>query len=71
MSMTFGMVKTFDRKKGSGLITPEDGGADVFVHVSAVERAGLANLEVGDRVSYDTTTNGARGIGLATNLRLR
>ena len=49
--MTLGLVKCFDAHKGSGLITPDGGGPEVFVHVSAVERAGLASLDAGDRVS--------------------
>lgn len=70
MSTIFGTVKSFDRRKGDGLITPEDGGADVYVHVSVVERAGLANLEIGDRVSFDMMKNEARAQSVATNLRL-
>ena len=45
--MTLGLVKCFDAHKGSGLITPDGGGPEVFVHVSAVERAGLASLDAG------------------------
>lgn len=68
--MTFGTVKSFDRRKGGGLITPEDGGADVFVHVAVVERAGLATLEIGDRVSFNLMRSGSRVESVATNLRL-
>lgn len=65
-----GVVRSFDRQKGSGVIAPEDGGADVFVHVSAVERAGLPNLNAGDRVSFDVHTDPARGKSYAANLSL-
>jgi CspA family cold shock protein len=68
--MKFGVVKSFDRRLGVGLISPEDGGADVGVHVSAVERAGLSTLEVGDRLSYAVMKSGARGAVFAMKLRL-
>lgn len=51
--MATGTVKWFNGTKGYGFIQPEDGGADVFVHISAVERAGLGALNEGQRVSYE------------------
>jgi CspA family cold shock protein len=51
--MTIGTVKWFNGQKGFGFIQPEDGGADVFVHASAVERAGMNSLNEGDRVSFE------------------
>lgn len=68
--MNVGVVKSFDRRTGFGVIVPEDGAADVEVHSGAVERAGLARLEVGDRLSFQTTTGGPRGARVATKLRL-
>lgn len=50
--MTTGTVKWFNTTKGYGFIQPEDGGKDVFVHISAVERAGLRGLNEGQRVSF-------------------
>ncbi|MGD9805206.1 MAG: cold-shock protein [Hyphomicrobiaceae bacterium] len=49
-----GIVKFFNKTKGFGFITPEAGGKDVFVHVTAVERSGLAGLDEGMRVSFET-----------------
>jgi CspA family cold shock protein len=51
--MPFGTVKWFNPTKGFGFIQPEDGGADVFVHISAVERAGMATLNEGQRVGFE------------------
>lgn len=48
-----GTVKFFNAEKGYGFIKPDDGGADIFVHVSAVTRSGLSNLSEGDHVSFD------------------
>ena len=65
-----GIVKTFDRRQGWGYITPDSGGADVFVHVSAVERAGLPALEEGQRVNFQTLPD-TKGKGpKAVNLKL-
>ena len=51
--MPVGTVKWFNAQKGYGFIEPEDGGKDVFVHITAVERAGLANLREGQRLSFE------------------
>lgn len=51
--MAIGTVKWFNGTKGFGFIQPEDGGADVFVHISAVERAGMRSLDEGQKVSYE------------------
>lgn len=64
-----GTVKWFNAAKGYGFIQPEGGGADAFVHVSAVERAGLDNLNEGDRVEYELV-RGQNGKSSAENLKL-
>ncbi len=51
--MPIGTVKFFNEQKGYGFIAPEDGGNDAFVHISAVERAGMATLQKDQRVSYE------------------
>jgi CspA family cold shock protein len=51
--MAIGTVKWFNGQKGFGFIQPEDGGADVFVHISAVERAGMRSLNEGQKVSFE------------------
>jgi CspA family cold shock protein len=53
MNMTTGTVKWFNATKGFGFIQPDDGGSDVFVHISAVERAGLGSLSEGQKVSFE------------------
>jgi cold shock protein len=53
MNMTTGTVKWFNATKGFGFIQPDDGGSDVFVHISAVERAGLGSLNEGQKVSFE------------------
>ena len=65
--MTIGTVKFFNSTKGFGFIQPETGGKDVFVHVSAVEQAGMASLTEGQRVSFDVVTE--RGKLAASNLK--
>jgi CspA family cold shock protein len=65
--MANGTVKWFNGQKGFGFIQPEDGSKDVFVHVSALERAGLRALNEGQRVSYDLQTE--RGKTSAGNLQ--
>lgn len=64
--MAVGKVKFFNTQKGYGFIEPEDGTRDVFVHISAVERAGLGTLVEGQRVSYEIVTE--RGKQAAGNL---
>jgi CspA family cold shock protein len=54
--MAKGTVKWFNAQKGFGFIEPTDGGSDVFVHISAVERAGLSGLKEGQRISYELAT---------------
>ncbi len=65
--MATGTVKWFNAQKGFGFIQPLDGGADVFVHISAVEKAGMRGLNEGQKVSYDVTSE--RGKNAATNLK--
>jgi len=65
--MATGTVKWFNPVKGFGFIQPADGGRDVFVHISAVERAGMGTLTEGQRVSYEVTIE--RGKQAATNLK--
>lgn len=65
--MPTGKVKFFNADKGYGFIAPEDGGTDAFVHITAVERAGLATLNTDQRVSYELAVD-ARGKQAATNL---
>jgi CspA family cold shock protein len=65
--MATGTVKFFNTQKGFGFIQPSDGGKDVFVHISAVEKAGLSTLNEGQKVSYDVVTE--RGKLAAGNLK--
>jgi cold shock protein len=65
-----GTVKWFNATKGYGFIQPSDGGKDVFVHISAVERAGLSNLNEGQSIEYELTT-GRNGKSSAENLRVK
>ena len=67
--MTTGTVKFFNTAKGYGFIQPEQGGADVFVHISAVQRAGLAGLNEGQRVSFDLEKDKRSGKMAATQLQ--
>ena len=66
--MAVGTVKWFNPTKGFGFIQPEDGSKDVFVHISAVERAGLTGLREGQKVSFDLE-RGQQGKTAATNLK--
>ena len=66
--MAIGTVKWFNATKGYGFIAPDTGGKDVFVHISAVEKAGLTDLREGAKVSYEIVAN--RGKESAENLRL-
>ena len=65
--MANGTVKWFNSAKGYGFIQPDDGGKDVFVHVSAVERAGLRGLNEGQKIGYDLESE--RGRTAAVNLK--
>jgi CspA family cold shock protein len=65
--MATGTVKFFNTQKGFGFIQPVDGGKDVFVHISAVERAGMTSLNEGQKVSYDVVSE--RGKLAAANLQ--
>ncbi|MER5173911.1 cold-shock protein [Thioclava kandeliae] len=67
--MANGTVKWFNSTKGYGFIEPEDGGVDVFVHVTALERAGLRNLRDGQKISFDSEID-RNGRMAATNLVL-
>ena len=66
--MVTGKVKFFNVQKGYGFIAPEDGGKDAFVHISALERAGLTTLDQDQRVSYDLETD-HRGKTSAVNIQ--
>lgn len=66
--MTTGTVKWFNSQKGFGFIAPDDGSKDAFVHISAVERAGLSGLTDGQKVAYDLVTDPRSGKTSADNL---
>ena len=66
--MTTGTVRWFNPAKGFGFIQPDGGGREVFVHISAVEKAGLSSLNEGAKVSYEVVAN--RGKESAENLRV-
>jgi cold shock protein len=68
--MTQGTVKWFNSQKGFGFIQPDDGGKDVFVHISAVERAGMSNLNEGQKISYEVVADRRTGKSSADNLRV-
>jgi CspA family cold shock protein len=68
--MATGVVKWFNGQKGYGFIQPDDGGNDVFVHISAVERAGLHGLNEGQRSSFEVRADTKRGKSSAENLRV-
>lgn len=68
MQKSTGTVKWFDATKGYGFITPDDGGRDVFVHITAVRAAGLQSLQEGQPVSYELTNE--RGKTAAANLEV-
>ena len=68
--MAMGTVKWFNTQKGYGLIQPDDGQKDVFVHISAVERAGLSSLNEGQKVSFDIVADRRSGKSSADNLRV-
>ena len=68
--MTTGTVKWFNSTKGFGFIQQDDGQADVFVHISAVERAGLSSLNDGQKITFEAKTDSMRGKTSAENLRV-
>ncbi|MBS7540016.1 cold-shock protein [Ancylobacter lacus] len=67
--MAIGTVKWFNGQKGFGFIQPDAGGPDVFVHISAVERAGMSSLNEGQKVSYEIETDRRSGKSSAGSLR--
>jgi len=68
--MNNGTVKWFNSQKGFGFIQPDDGSKDVFVHISAVERAGIGALNEGQKVSFDLVADRRTGKSSAENLRV-
>ena len=68
--MATGTVKWFNGQKGFGFIEPSDGSKDVFVHISAVERAGLSGLAEGQKISFDIVADKRSGKSSADNLRV-
>jgi CspA family cold shock protein len=68
-AMTVGTVKFFNAQKGFGFISPEDRSPDVFVHISAVERAGMTTLNEGQRLSFDVVKDPKKGKTNAQNLK--
>lgn len=67
--MATGTVKWFNDTKGYGFIAPDNGGSDVFVHISAVQRSGLQGLTEGQKVTFDTETDPRRGKENAVNIQ--
>ena len=67
--MTTGTVKWFNAQKGFGFIAPDDGGNDAFVHISAVERAGLRDLREGQKVGFELVSDRKSGKMSAENLK--
>ena len=67
--MATGTVKWFNSTKGYGFIQPDQGGPDVFVHVSAVERSGMSGLDEGDKLSFDLQNDPIKGKSSAVNLQ--
>ena len=68
--MATGTVKWFNSQKGFGFIQPADGGKDVFVHISAVERAGLSTLNEGQQVTFEVVTDRVRGRTSAEQIKV-
>ena len=67
--MATGTVKWFNATKGYGFIQPDEGGNDVFVHITAVERSGLNGLNEGDKISYEIEVDQRRGKSSAVDLK--
>lgn len=67
--MSTGTVKWFNSQKGFGFIQPDDGGADVFVHISAVERAGMDSLHEGQKIGFELQRDARNGKMSAANLQ--
>jgi CspA family cold shock protein len=67
--MTLGTVKFYNEQRGFGFIQPEDGGKDVFVHATALERAGIRSLAEGQKVSFDTEVDSRSGKTAVGNLK--
>lgn len=67
--MRTGIVKFYNTQKGFGFIEPEDGGKDVFVHATALERAGMTELAEGQKVSFDTEVDNRSGKTAVANIR--
>jgi CspA family cold shock protein len=70
VTMANGTVKWFNPTKGYGFIQPDNGGSDVFIHISAVERSGLSSLNEGQRISYDEEVDPRKGKTAATNIKV-
>lgn len=68
--MTTGTVKWFNAQKGFGFIAPDNGGNDAFVHISAVERAGISDLQEGQKVDFELVSDRKSGKMSADNLKL-
>lgn len=67
--MATGTVKWFNAEKGYGFIQPDEGGKDVFVHISAVEQAGMRNLQEGQKIDFEVVADRRTGKSAASNLR--
>jgi len=68
--MTMGTVKWFNAQKGFGFITPDDGGKDAFVHISALERAGIGDLREGQKLEFELASDQKSGKMSAESLKL-
>ena len=68
--MATGTLKWFNETKGYGFIQPDNGGKDVFVHISAIERAGLRSLKDGQKITYEVESDRRTGKESATNLQV-
>ncbi len=67
--MATGTVKWFNTQKGYGFIAPDDGGADIFVHISAVEKAGMSSLREGQKIAYEIHNDERKGKSSAVDLK--